>query len=263
MARSGISRWPGKIKPGSVFTGIGSHIDMFPTLRAAAGDPDVTETLLNGCTVGSKTFKVHLDGYNMLPYVTGAVKGSPRNAMMYFRDDGEVMAVRVGDYKFNLAVQRATRMMQWAEPLVKLRLPLIFNLRRDPFERADINSNTYFDWMVDHVPQLYLMQAVVQPVPAEKTTSQGVLSSQSTARGPAMHRVFGIRQLSVQGARQLCPLSVELRRRRNVSNAQVAAIPRRRLRSNSSLSKSLRRLHRRQKYTTLVRFGGLTIALGT
>ena len=134
---------------------------MFPTLLAAAGDPDVTQKLLNGCTVGGKTFKVHLDGYNMIPYVTGAVKESPRNAIMYFSDDGEVMAVRVGDYKFNLAVQRATRMMQWAEPLVKLRLPLIFNLRRDPFERADFNSNTYFDWMVDHVPQLYLMQATV------------------------------------------------------------------------------------------------------
>jgi arylsulfatase len=154
-------RWPGKIKAGSVFNGIGSHIDMFPTLLAAAGDPDVTQKLLNGCTVGSKTFKVHLDGYNMIPYVTGAVKESPRNAIMYFSDDGEVMAVRVGDYKFNLAVQRATKMMQWAEPLVKLRIPLIFNLRRDPFERADFNSNTYFDWMVDHVPQLYLMQATV------------------------------------------------------------------------------------------------------
>ena len=134
---------------------------MFPTLLAAAGDPDVTQKLLNGCTVGGKTFKVHLDGYNMIPYVTGAVKESPRNAIMYFSDDGEVMAVRVGDYKFNLAVQRATSMMAWAEPLVKLRLPLIFNLRRDPFERADVNSNTYFDWMVDHVPQIYLMQATV------------------------------------------------------------------------------------------------------
>jgi arylsulfatase A-like enzyme len=130
-------------------------------LLAAAGDPDVTQKLLNGCTVGGKTFKVHLDGYNMIPYVTGAVKESPRNAIMYFSDDGEVMAVRVGDYKFNLAIQRATKLMQWAEPLVKLRLPLIFNLRRDPFERADYNSNTYFDWMVDHVPQLYLMQATV------------------------------------------------------------------------------------------------------
>src|SRR5271167_2717871 len=154
-------RWPGRIKAGSVLNGIVSHQDMLPTLLAAAGDPDVTKKLLDGCTVGGKTYKVHLDGHNMIPYVTGEVKESPRNAIMYFSDDGEVMAVRVGDYKFNLAVQRATKMMQWAEPLVKLRLPLIFNLRRDPFERADINSNTYFDWMVDHVPQLYLMQAVV------------------------------------------------------------------------------------------------------
>ena len=122
---------------------------------------DVKEKLLNGCTVGGKTFKVHLDGYNIIPYVTGAAKESPRNALIYFSDDGDVMAVRVGDYKFNLAIQRAERMMAWAEPLVKLRVPLIYNLRRDPFERADINSNTYFDWMVDHVPQMYLMQAAV------------------------------------------------------------------------------------------------------
>jgi arylsulfatase A-like enzyme len=154
-------RWPGKIKPGSVFNGIASHIDMFPTLLAAAGEADVTQKLLKGCTVGGKNFKVHLDGYNLIPYVTGEAKASPRNAIMYFSDDGDVMAVRVGDYKFNLAVQRANRMQAWSEPLVKLRVPLIYNLRRDPFERADVNSNTYWDWMVDHVPQMYLMQAVV------------------------------------------------------------------------------------------------------
>ena len=134
---------------------------MFPTLLAAAGDEGVKDKLLNGCTVGGKAFKVHLDGYNIIPYVTGVAKESPRTALIYFSDDGDVMAVRVGDYKFNLAIQRAERMMAWAEPLVKLRVPLIYNLRRDPFERADINSNTYFDWMVDHVPQMYLMQAVV------------------------------------------------------------------------------------------------------
>jgi arylsulfatase A-like enzyme len=154
-------RWPGRIKAGSVFNGIVSHIDMFPTLLAAAGDADVTQKLFNGCTVGGKNFKVHLDGYNLIPYLTGAAKESPRNHIMYFSDDGDVMAVRVGDYKFNLAVQRADRMQAWAEPLVKLRVPLIYNLRRDPFERADFNSNTYYDWMVDHVPQMYLMQAVV------------------------------------------------------------------------------------------------------
>ena len=114
-------RWPGKIKAGSVLNGIVSHIDMFPTLLAAAGDPDVTEQLLDGCTVGGKTFNVHLDGYNMIPYFTGEAKESPRNAIMYFSDDGDVMAVRVGDWKFNLAVQRANTMGQWAEPFVKLR----------------------------------------------------------------------------------------------------------------------------------------------
>jgi arylsulfatase A-like enzyme len=154
-------RWPGKIKPGSILNGICSHIDMFPTLLAAAGDPDVKQKLLDGSTVGGKTFKVHLDGYNLIPYLSGAAKESPRDAIMYFSDDGEVMAIRVGDYKFNLAVQRALSTMAWAEPMVKLRLPLIYNLRRDPFERADYNSNVYFDWMVNHIPQMYLMQATV------------------------------------------------------------------------------------------------------
>jgi len=154
-------RWPGKIKAGSVLNGIVSHIDMLPTLVAAAGDTEITQKLLNGYKVGDKTFKVHLDGYNMIPYLTGQVKESPRNAIFYFSDDGEVMAVRVGDYKFNLAVQRANQMNQWAEPFVKLRVPHIVNLRRDPFERADFNSNTYWDWMVDHIPQMYMMQAVV------------------------------------------------------------------------------------------------------
>jgi arylsulfatase len=154
-------RWPGKIKAGSVLNGIVSHIDLFPTILAAAGDPDVTAKLLKGCTVGGKSFRVHLDGYNMIPYFTGEVKESPRNWIMYMSDDGEVMAMRVGDYKFNLAVQRANTMSQWAEPFVKLRVPHIMHLRRDPFERADFNSNTYWDWLVDHVPQLYLMQAVV------------------------------------------------------------------------------------------------------
>jgi arylsulfatase A-like enzyme len=154
-------RWPGKIKAGSVFNGIVSHIDMFPTLLAIAGNPDVTAQLLAGTTVDGKSFHVHLDGHNMVPYFTGEVKESPRQAIMYFSDDGDVIAVRIGDYKFHLAEQRANQMRQWAEPFVKLRLPYIMNLRRDPFERAEFNSNTYLDWMVDHVPQLYMMQAVV------------------------------------------------------------------------------------------------------
>jgi arylsulfatase A-like enzyme len=156
-----LARWPGKIKPGTVLTGIGSHIDMFPTLLAMAGDPSVTEKLLNGSTVVGKNFKVHLDGYNMVPYLTGQVKESPRKAIFYFSDDGDVMAVRNGDYKFVLAEQRATSTSVWQEPLVKLRLPSIFNLRLDPFERADSNSNVYWDWVMNHVFMMYEMQALV------------------------------------------------------------------------------------------------------
>ncbi|HEY1861067.1 MAG TPA: arylsulfatase [Gemmataceae bacterium] len=154
-------RWPGTIKPGSIYNGIVSHIDMFPTLLAAAGTPNVTQQLLDGCTVDGKKFNVHLDGYNMIPYFKGDAKESPRNGIMYFSDDGDVIAVRVGDYKFHLAVQRAFSTEAWAEPFVKLRLPHIMNLRRDPFERAEFNSQVYWRWVIDHVPQMYLMQAYV------------------------------------------------------------------------------------------------------
>ena len=154
-------RWPDKIKAGTTLNGICSHIDMMPTILAIAGDDKVTEKCLNGYKVGTMTYKVHLDGHNLVPYLTGQTKESPRQSLVYFSDDGEVVAVRVGDYKFHLALQRANTMRQWAEPFVKVRLPYIMNLRRDPFERAEYNSNTYLDWMVNHVPQMYLMQAVV------------------------------------------------------------------------------------------------------
>ena len=156
-----LMRWPGKIKAGTWLNGIVSHIDMFPTLLAAAGNPDVTKQLLEGCTVGGKKFNVHLDGYNQVPYLTGEVRKSPRNAIVYFSDDGEIMAIRIGDYKCVLAEQRATSTFVWMEPLVKLRVPKIYNLRRDPFERADFNSNVYWDWMIDHIFPTDQMQAVV------------------------------------------------------------------------------------------------------
>ena len=154
-------RWPGKIKAGTVLNGIVSHIDMLPTLLAAAGDPDITQKLLKGTKVGDKTFNVHIDGYNQLPYLTGEAKESPRNSIFYFSDDGDLMAVRIGDYKLCFAVQRALTSNVWAEPFVKLRVPHIFNLRRDPFERAEFNSQVYWKWMMDHIPMLYLCQAVV------------------------------------------------------------------------------------------------------
>jgi arylsulfatase A-like enzyme len=156
-----LFRWPGKIKAGSVLNGIGSHIDMFPTLLAIAGDPNVTEKLVKGYKVGDRTFKVHLDGFNMVPYLTGEAAESPRKALFYFSDDGDVLAVRHGDYKFVLAQQRATSTYVWQEPFVKLRLPLIYHLRRDPFERADFNSNVYWDWMINHTFMMYEMQALV------------------------------------------------------------------------------------------------------
>jgi arylsulfatase A-like enzyme len=154
-------RWPGKIKAGSVLNGIGCHQDMLPTLLAAAGDPNINQKLLNGYRIGSKTYKVHIDGVNLLPYLTGEVKESPRTTFFYMSDDGEVMAVRHGDWKYVVGEQRADQMRVWSEPLVKLRVPLIFNLRRDPFERAQHNSNTYYDWLYYHIFKLYDMQAVV------------------------------------------------------------------------------------------------------
>jgi arylsulfatase A-like enzyme len=154
-------RWPGKIEPGTVLNDIVTHQDMLPTLLAAAGEPDITQKLLTGHKAGNKTFKVHIDGYNMVPYITGQAKESPRKFFFYMSDDGEVMAVRSGDWKMTLGEQKANGLRVWMEPLDKLRLPLIFNLRRDPFERAQFNSNTYYDWMVSHAFMLYEMQALV------------------------------------------------------------------------------------------------------
>src|ERR1700734_3298226 len=105
-----VIRWPGKIKPGTWSNEIVSHIDMFPTLLAIAGNPDVTEQLVKGCTVDGKAYNVHLDGYNMVPYFTGEAAESPKQALMYFSDDGDVIAVRIGDWKLHLAVQRANTM---------------------------------------------------------------------------------------------------------------------------------------------------------
>jgi len=156
-----VMRWPGKIKAGTVLNGVCSHIDMLPTLLAAAGEPDIVKKVLSGYKVGATNYKVHLDGHNLIPYLTGEVKESPRQSVFYFSDDGDVIAVRAGDWKLTFAEQRANRLKIWQEPFVKMRVPNIYNLRRDPFERAVYNSNTYLDWMVDHVPQLYLVQGLV------------------------------------------------------------------------------------------------------
>src|SRR6476646_3974364 len=154
-------RWPGKIKAGTVLNGIGSHQDMLPTLLAAAGDPDVSKKLLDGYKIGDKTFRVHIDGLNMIPYLTRQVKESPRTSYFYVSDDGGVMALRHGDWKLVFQEQRANSTEVWVEPLVKLRVPMMFNLRRDPFERASFNSNPYWNWVIHHAFLLYGAQAIV------------------------------------------------------------------------------------------------------
>jgi arylsulfatase len=144
-------RWPGHIKPGEVSNEMIAHHDWLPTLLAAAGDEHVTDKLLKGYPVGTVTYKVHLDGYNLVPYLTGQVAKSPRNSFLYVDDDQQVTGLRYDNWKIVFLEQRAPGTLRiWAEPFVSLRAPKIFNLRTDPYERADITSNTYYDWCMDH-----------------------------------------------------------------------------------------------------------------
>jgi len=145
-------RWPGKIKEGSISNEIMHHMDWLPTFAAIAGDPNIKEKLLNGHTMGGMSYKVHLDGYNTLPMLLGETTESPREEIFYFSDDGDLTALRYNDWKAIFMEQRVEATLQaWAEPFVPLRIPLIFNLRRDPYERSQITSNTYYDWLLDHV----------------------------------------------------------------------------------------------------------------
>ena len=155
-------RWPGKIKPASVSNDIVSHMDWMPTLLAAAGVPDVKERLAKGYTVGKKKFKVHLDGYNLLPYLTGKEEKSPREEFFYFSDDGDLTALRYDNWKVVFAQQRSEGTLAiWGEPFVKTRIPWLYNLRTDPYERASITSNTYWDWYIDHAFLLLPAQGYV------------------------------------------------------------------------------------------------------
>ncbi|MBI3208851.1 MAG: arylsulfatase [Candidatus Solibacter usitatus] len=144
-----LVRWPGKIKPGSVTNEIVSHLDWFPTILAMAGVPNVKQTLLSSYKVGDMSYRVHLDGYDLGPFLMGKTPNSPRKEFVYFSDDGDLVALRYDNWKFVYAQQRAEGTYAvWVEPFVKTRMPLIFNLRIDPFERAQITSNTYWDWMM-------------------------------------------------------------------------------------------------------------------
>ena len=143
-------RWPGVIKPGTIINEIGSHEDMLPTLLAAAGDPNVKEELLKGKQAGNKTFKVHLDGYNLLPALQGKAEW-PRHEFLYTTDDGNIAALRYDGWKLSFMVQRAHGADVWTEPFVQLRVPLFVNLRMDPFERAPEEAFGYTQWAAERL----------------------------------------------------------------------------------------------------------------
>jgi len=155
-------RWPGKIQADSVSNDIMSHMDWMPTLLAATGEPDISQKLKKGQKINGMKYKVHLDGYNFLPYLTGKEQKSPREEFFYFSDDGDLQALRYDNWKVVFAQQRAPgTMLVWGEPLVETRIPWLFNLRTDPYERAAITSNTYWDWWMDHAFLLVPAQAYV------------------------------------------------------------------------------------------------------
>jgi arylsulfatase len=144
-------RWPGRIQPGQITMEIFSGLDWFPTLLAAAGDTNIKDRLFNGAEIGGKTFKVHLDGYNQLPFLTGQQQHSARTDFPYFNDDGVLVAYRSGDWKgVFVEMKHPGGFAVWQEPFIPLRVPKIFNLRMDPYERADIVSDQYNKWLTDN-----------------------------------------------------------------------------------------------------------------
>ncbi len=155
-------RWPEQIPAGQVSNEIMSHLDWVPTLMAATGDPTIKDKLKKGYNISGKSYRVHLDGYNFLPHLTGKQAKGPRKEFFYFSDDGDLVSVRLGDWKTLYAEQRASRFQVWREPFVPLRIPKLFHLRRDPFERADTDSNAYDEWWVDRVPRFLQSTMVVQ-----------------------------------------------------------------------------------------------------
>lgn len=151
-----LVRWPGHIKAGDVSNEMMSGLDWFPTLLAVAGDADIKDRLAKGTTIGGNQFKVHLDGYNQLPYLTGKEPKSARHDFYYFNDDGELVAYRYDNWKVVFCEQRKPGGFEvWANPFTCLRAPKVFNLRMDPYERADVVSDQYYDWLAKNA---YLIQ---------------------------------------------------------------------------------------------------------
>jgi len=156
-----VMRWPGVIRPGQVSNEIVAHQDWLPTILAAAGMPDISQRLLQGYQAGPRTYRVHLDGYNLLPYLRGDTAGSPRREFFYWSDDGQLVALRYDRWKLVFQEQRSHGFDVWQEPFVSLRLPKLFDLRADPFERADHETFGYDRWRVEHLYLLVPAQAFV------------------------------------------------------------------------------------------------------
>ena len=148
-------RWPSTVKPGSIFNELAAHNDWLPTLLAAAGEPNIKNKLLDGHQINGTKFNVHLDGFDLTDYLSGKSVTSPRENFFYFTDDGEYSAIRMGDWKVMYSIQEATGVDVWHKPYTQLRLPLIFNLRQDPFERAQLEAGAYSRWMFERLPYLY------------------------------------------------------------------------------------------------------------
>ena len=144
-----VMRWPGTIQPGTVYNDVFSHYDLIPTFAAAGGDPDIVAKCLRGSQIGNKTFKVHLDGHNLIPFFKGEVKDSPRREFLYWNDDGQLTAIRVNDYKMVFLEQRSKGLSVWREPFSEMRIPKLFNLRTDPFERGEESTLFYDKWFAD------------------------------------------------------------------------------------------------------------------
>jgi len=175
-------RWPGKIAADTVSNELMSHLDWLPTLMAATGEDNLVAQLKKGKTVNGEKTKLHLDGHNFLPYLTGETVKGPRNVFHYLDDQGTPVGIRMGDWKVVYKEQRAKQLALWLEPMVTLRAPKLFNLRRDPFERADENSNSYWEWMQQRAPVIYkglaltsqYLQTFQQYPPSQRASSWSI-----------------------------------------------------------------------------------------
>ncbi len=175
-------RWPGVVTPGTVSNEVFSHQDMLPTLLAAAGEPDIVEKCKKGYAAGKMTYKVHLDGFNLIPHLKGEVKESPRPGFLFWSDEGDLMALRYGQWKIHFIEQRSEGADAWQDPFTPLRFPRLINLRTDPFEEAPISSLFYWKWRADRVFMLapagalvgQYMQTMVEFPPRQRPESWSV-----------------------------------------------------------------------------------------